>query len=152
GVFRKEQGVLPTVHVREIDARVGAYHAVVSFCDQDSVTPDYLLANNGTALAQREFHGAGVCSGLLCPLFATQGWPHLRELNKTSLGFRNDLVLDDENVARTQCEPLSSKRTHEHLAQVAAGQDLSREWHRNQSDRRCCCHCPTAVGRGRSRA
>src|SRR5690242_11361677 len=118
-----------------------------SFCDQDSVTADHLLAHYGAALAQCEFHDAGVGSRLLRPPFRCGRGLDATEFHDLSFRFGDNLVFDDDDVTGSERQFLSSQCAQDFLAQVIAGPNLVCERDRNERDRSSLGHCSTAVMR-----
>src|SRR5438309_7631664 len=94
-IFREQQCSLASIDIRNIDPTIRAEKSVLRLSDEDSIFP----TDHRAALAHSKFDNARIEAVLLGPCDRFGRWLDGLQIDQAALGLRDDLVLNDENVA-----------------------------------------------------
>jgi len=100
-ILRKQQCVLTSIHVRDIDTAIRADESMARLGDQHAIFP----ANDLLALLQGKFGDARVELVATRPGTRARGRFDRVQQDQLPLCLRHNLVFDDQNVALRQRNP-----------------------------------------------
>src|SRR5438045_5617624 len=116
-----------SVDIGNVDATICAKKTVLRLGDESAI----LAANDGAAFAQRKLDDASVKAVLFCPRDRIGRWRDGGKLDQSPLGFRDDLVFDDNDVARLKLQPVAVQGFKQFIGDAITALDVIRQQDRD---------------------